>query len=177
MRSLHSVCKFTGMRNTILFLIMICTACQTTTENAAIDKEQIAKETKDIAKNVVDIQFELVENISSLVKEYPFLKGDLSGLTLSDPMETEIFIAKAKVGENSFIFTRLEGPLYRGTEGSPVEVYLDQGKGYKHALSVTTHPNITIITTPSLALLLPLADDTKAKWIFNKDAGLFILSK
>ena len=116
------------MRNTILFLILICAACQTSTEKTTTPETPTTQETKDTVKTAIDIQFEPVENISSLVKEYPFLKEDLRDLTLPDPMGTELFIAKAMLGENSFVLTRLEGALYRGTEGSPVEVYLDRGK-------------------------------------------------
>lgn len=163
------------MRNTILALILICAACQTSTDKATT--QQPAPQIKDTVKTVTDIQFEPVENILALVKEYPFLKEDLGDLTLPDPMGTELFIAKATVGDNKFIFTRLEGALYRGTEGSPVEVYLDRGKGYKHALSVTTHRDITIVTTPSLALLLPLSDGTRARWAFNETTWQFVLAE
>ncbi len=165
------------MRNTLLFLILLCGACQTAPEKTTTPETPTAQETKDTAKTVIDIQFEPVENIPSLVKEYPFLKEDLRDLTLPDPMGTELYVAKATLGENSFVFTRLEGALYRGTEGSPVEVYLDRGKGYKHALSVTTHRDITIVTTPSLALLLPLSDGTRARWVFNETTGQFALAE
>lgn len=165
------------MRNTFLFLILLCGACQTAPEKKTSTETPAAQETKDTAKTVIDIQFEPVENIPSLVKEYPFLKEDLRDLTLPDPMGTELYIAKATLGENKFVFTRLEGALYRGTEGSPVEVYLDLGKGYKHALSVTTHRDITIGTTPSLALLLPLSDGIRARWVFNETTGQFALAE
>lgn len=165
------------MRNTILSLILICAACQTSTEKKTAPETPTTQETKDTVKTAIDIQFKPVENIPSLVKDYPFLKEDLRDLTLPDPMGTELFIAKAKLGENKFVFTRLEGALYRGTEGSPVEVYLDRGKGYKHALSVTTHRDITIVTTPSLALLLPLSDGTRARWAFNETTGQFALAE
>ena len=165
------------MRNTLLFLILLCAACQTASEKIITPETPTAQETKDTVKTVIDIQFEPVENVPSLVKEYPFLKDDLSDLTLPDPMGTELYIAKATLGENKFVFTRLEGALYRGTEGSPVEVYLDRGKGYKHALSVTTHRDITIVTTPSLALLLPLSDGTRARWVFNETTGQFALAE
>lgn len=151
-------------------------ACQTSTEKTTTPEAPTTQETKDTVKTAIDIQFAPVENISSLVKEYPFLKEDLRDLTLPDPMGTELLIATATLGENSFVFTRLEGALYRGTEGSPVEVYLDRGKGYKHALSVTTHRDIIINTTPSLALLLPLADGTRARWMFNETTWQFALA-
>lgn len=165
------------MRNTILFLILLCVACQTPTEKATVPETPTAQETKDTVKTVTDIKFEPVENLSTLVKEYPFLKEEIGNLTLPDPMGTELVVAKATLGENKFVFTRLEGALYRGTEGSPVEVYLDRGKGYKHALSVTTHRDITIVTTPSLALLLPLSDGTRARWAFNDTTGQFDLAE
>lgn len=165
------------MRNVILLLMIICAGCQTATEKSTIPETPTAQETKDTVKTVTDIQFEPVGNLSTLVKEYPFLKQEIGDLTLPDPMGTELLVAKATLGENRFIFTRLEGALYRGTEGSPVEVYLDRGKGYTHALSVTTHRDITIVTTPSLALLLPLSDGTRARWTFNETTGQFALAE
>jgi hypothetical protein len=159
----------------IITLAILSTSCK---EFNKKEKQVIAiQQSKDTIVNSLNIQFESVNNLDSLITEYPFLKKDLTDLSIPDPMGTVLLLARVKLGDDNFVFTRLEGPLYRGTEGSPVEVYLDRGGGYKHTLSVICNPEISIAYKPSLMLLITLNDGSQARWIYDESKHTFFTNE
>ena len=124
--------------------------------------------------DTVPVDFKPVSNLAAFVKTYPFLTEYISGLRQEiKTMDTEIYAASVTLKGGKLLFLYLEGPLYRGTEGMPVDAYLNQGKGFKSVFNAVTYPEIKVIKSPRLALLLASASGTPIRWIYDKQKGMF----
>ena len=123
-------------------------------------------------QNKIALTFKKAINISDIRKQYPVLKE-----LLSDIEDTDVYLAKTKIGSTSLLFVRLEGILYRGTEGTPLTVFMDTGSGYKQVLDVTTQSDITLSDkSPPVIFLRSRTGETTA-WEYDQRAGQYRLRK
>jgi hypothetical protein len=119
-------------------------------------------------KNRIAVAFKKAININDIQKQYPVLKE-----LLSDIEHTDVYLAKAKVGSTSLLFIRLEGIFYRGTEGTPLTVFMDTGSGYKQVLDVTTQSDITISDKSPPVIFLRSRTGKTTAWEYDLRAGQY----
>lgn len=123
-------------------------------------------------KSRIAITFKKANNVNDIKKQYPVLTE-----LLSDLEETDVYFAKAKSGSASLLFVRFEGILYRGTEGTPLTVFMDTGSGYKQVLDVTTQSDITLSDkSPPIIYLRSRTGKTTA-WEYDQRNKQYRLDK
>jgi len=125
-----------------------------------------------LQKSRITITFKKVNNVNDLKKQYPVLTE-----LLSDTEETDVYFANAKVGSTSFLFVRFEGILYRGTEGTPLIVFMDTGSGYKQVLDVTTQSDITLSDKSPPVIYLRSRTGKTTAWEYDQRTKQYRLRK
>lgn len=121
-----------------------------------------------VAKTAVKLVFQKIDSPQDIVRQYPVLKE-----LLSDIEDTDVYRAKTKIGSTSLLFIRLEGILYRGTEGTPLTVFMDTGSGYKQVLDVTTQSDITISDKSPPVIFLRSKTGKTTAWEYDLRAGQY----
>jgi len=123
-------------------------------------------------KSRIAITFKKENNVNDLKKQYPVLTE-----LLSDIEETDVYFAKAKIGSASLLFVRFEGILYRGTEGTPLIVFMDTGSGYKQVLDVTTQSDITLSDKSPPVIYLRSRTGKTTVWEYDQHTKQYRLHK
>lgn len=119
----------------------------------------------------INVSFSKVTDFKAISKAYPFLASQLDGIAAEEG--TEAYIAKAKTKSGSLLFLKRAGPLYRGTEGTPVDIYLDKGQGYALALSVVALDGIKVLDLAPLSIILSSRDEKHFRWQLDNRTGRF----
>ena len=121
------------------------------------------------------IAFKAVRDVIALAKKYPFLAKEMA--EIKEEGMTDVGVDSLQVQGKRLLFIQLSGMLFRGTEGTPVTVYIHTGKAYQEALSVTTHDNIVVMDTLPITLLTPTGTGKKTRWVLDAVSGTFRIRK
>ena len=117
----------------------------------------------------VAVSFKVVSNIAAFAKTYPFLNKYLSDLREElKTMDTEIYAASVSIPNGKLLFLYLDGALYRGTEGMPVEAFLNQGKGFMSVFNATTYQEIKVVKSSSSCLAGQTAQQSNGSIMHKK---------
>jgi len=154
-------------------LISFLIGCALLHVHPSLAQMQRANKVSSITDTVA-VDFKPVSNLATFVKTYPFLNKYITSLRQEiKTMDTEIYAASVTLTGGKLLFLYLDGPLYRGTEGMPVEGYLNQGKGFKPVFNAVTYPEFKVIKSPHLGLLLASANGTSILWMYDAQRGMF----
>ncbi|MGB3550920.1 MAG: hypothetical protein WA993_09525 [Candidatus Binatus sp.] len=93
-------------------------------------------------KHAEEVVFSGDKGVYDLRRAYPFLKGDFQDVDASAPVRIAESLDKT-TGINMF-FVSTQGPLYCGSHGCSLDVYVDRGAGFRKALSVVAYDPVHI---------------------------------
>lgn len=155
----------------------------------AVDTPQVQKSTPVLLgpnEKAVKVVFKKVKDTAVLVKRHPFLH-DLVTAAYADTREAleadtldvdAVTLSTSRVlklrNNTRLMFVQVEGPLYRGTLGTPIDVFINRGKGFDLALSLVTHADIKVVDGKVPALIVPDGEGGYARWSFDVVQGSFV---
>jgi len=95
-------------------------------------------------KHAEEVVFSGDKGVDDLRRAYPFLKGegDFQDVDASAPVR--IAESRDKTTGINIFFVSTQGPLYCGSHGCSLNVYVDKGTGYKTALDIVAFDPVHI---------------------------------
>jgi len=122
-------------------------------------------------KHAEEVVFSGDKGVDDLRKAYPFLKEDFQDVHASAPVRIAESLNKT-TGIN-ILFVRTLGPLYCGSHGCSLDVYVDHGKGFRKALTVVAFDPVHISRANGQVSLLFGTDNNgkiPLEWILKGDS-------